>query len=205
MEAPMVDIERTTTALLEGLFDHKNEAAWSQFDARYRPIVVAFARKLGLGESDANDVAQETVFQFLKEYREGKYDRDRGRLRSWIIGIARFRIAGIYRKKGVKREYRGESAMVTMPNEDECSKLWENERRTVILRMALHELRATTKSHDRTMKAFEMVAINQVRVATVANDLEMTQQEVYLAKSRTAKRLRTIIEKLDETYDENAT
>ena len=205
LDVPMVDIERTTTALLEGLFDHKNEAAWSQFDARYRPIVIAFARKLGLSESDANDVAQETIFQFLKEYREGKYDRERGRLRSWLVGIARFRIAGIYRKKGVKREYRGESAMVTLPDEMECSTLWDTERRTVILQLALTELRATTKSHDRTIRAFEMVALNQVPVATVASELEMTDQEVYLAKSRTAKRLREIIERLDQTYDEDAT
>lgn len=201
----MAEIERTTTALLEGLFDRENEAAWSQFDARYRPIVVAFARKLGLGESDAADVAQETIFQFLQEYRDGKYDRERGRLRSWLVGIARFRVAGIYRKKGVKREYRGESAMVSLPNDDECSTLWENERRTVILQLAMEELRATTKSHDRTIKAFEMVALNQVPVATVAEELEMSDQEVYLAKSRTAKRLRTIIERLEQTYDEDAT
>jgi len=201
----MAEIERTTTALLEGLFDRENEAAWSQFDARYRPIVVAFARKLGLGESDAADVAQETIFQFLQEYRDGKYDRERGRLRSWLVGIARFRVAGIYRKKGVKREYRGESAMVSLPNDDECSTLWDNERRTVILQLAMEELRATTKSHDRTIKAFEMVALNQVPVATVAEELEMSDQEVYLAKSRTAKRLRTIIERLEQTYDEDAT
>ena len=70
-----MDIDRTTTALLEGLFDSDNELAWSHFDARYRPIVIAFARKLGLSESDAGDVAQETILQFLKEYKEGKYDR----------------------------------------------------------------------------------------------------------------------------------
>lgn len=201
----MVDIERTTTALLEGLFDHDNEAAWSQFDTRYRPIVIAFSRKLGLSESDASDVAQETIFQFLQEYRDGKYDRDRGRLRSWLIGIARFRVAGVYRKKGVKREYRGESAMVTLPNDDECSTLWDQERRTVILQLAMQELRATTRAHDRTIKAFEMVAMNQIPVATVASDLDMTEQEVYLAKSRTTKRLRSIIERIEQTYDDEAT
>ncbi|MFP8879425.1 MAG: sigma-70 family RNA polymerase sigma factor [Myxococcota bacterium] len=200
----MVDIERTTTALLEGLFDHENEAAWSIFDARYRPIIIAFARKLGLNESDANDVAQETIVQFLKEYRDGKYDRSRGRLRSWLVGIARFRIAGVYRKKSVKREYRGESAMITLPDEEELSTIWDNERRTIILQHALQDLRATTKSHDRTIKAFEMLVLNQMPVATVAEQLEMSDQEVYLAKSRTAKRLRTIIERLDKVFDEEA-
>ena len=167
--------------------------------------MVAFARKLGLSESDASDVAQETIFQFLKEYKEGKYDRERGRLRSWLVGIARFRVAGIYRKKGVSREYRGESAMITLPNDDELSTIWEDQRRTVILQKALEDLRATTKSHDKTIRAFEMLVLNQMPVSAVTDELGMTDQDVYLAKSRTAKRLREIINRLEKVYDEDTT
>ena len=201
-----MDIDRTTTALLEGLFDSDNELAWSHFDARYRPIVIAFARKLGLSESDAGDVAQETILQFLKEYKEGKYDRERGRLRSWLIGIARFRIAGVYRKKASKREYRGESAMVTLPeNEADLDQVWDTERRTVILQAAFKELQNTTKTDDRNMRAFEMLVFNQIPVTAVCDELGMTAQQAYMAKSRTAKRLKDIIDRIEELYDEDAT
>jgi hypothetical protein len=71
---------RTTTALLEGLHDPADAVAWEQFDRRYRPIVVGFASRLGLADADAADVAQEVMLQFVKEYRAGKYDRQRGRL-----------------------------------------------------------------------------------------------------------------------------
>lgn len=37
------DLERTTTALLAGLFDPANADAWQAFDRRYRPIVMGFA------------------------------------------------------------------------------------------------------------------------------------------------------------------
>ena len=47
----------TTTVLLEGLLDSGNEAVWREFDARYRPIIVGFARTLGLDPDDAADVA----------------------------------------------------------------------------------------------------------------------------------------------------
>ena len=39
-----MDLERTTTALLNGLFDPRNAAAWETFDRRYRPILVGFVR-----------------------------------------------------------------------------------------------------------------------------------------------------------------
>ncbi|MBM43675.1 MAG: hypothetical protein CMJ36_01490 [Phycisphaerae bacterium] len=199
-----MDIERTTTSLLEGLFDSDNEIAWSHFDARYRPIVLGFARKMGLNEVDASEVAQETIVQFLKEYKEGKYDRERGRLRSWLIGIARFRVAGVYRGKSNKREYRGESAMITLPtDEDACVSIWDTERRTNILQQALRELRANSKASDQTIQAFEMLVLNKMPVATVAETLDMSRDEVYMAKSRTAARLKDIIDRFEKLYDED--
>ena len=60
-------LTRTTTALLEGLLEQTNDETWREFDARYRPIIVAFARRVGLGETDAADVAQETLLRFVRE------------------------------------------------------------------------------------------------------------------------------------------
>ena len=79
----------TTTQLLEGLADPANQAVWQVFDARYRPVLLAFARRLDLSAEDAADVAQEALTRFMTALREGRFDRDRGRLRSWMVGIAR--------------------------------------------------------------------------------------------------------------------
>ena len=79
----------TTTVLLDGLYDPANSVVWRQFDQRYRPIIIGFARRLGLTDDDAADIAQETLVRFVKEYRAGKYDRTRGRLRTWIIAMVR--------------------------------------------------------------------------------------------------------------------
>ena len=99
-----MELTRTTTALLEGLRDSENAILWEAFDRRYRPILVGFARNLGLDEVDAADVAQETLSRFVQEYREGRYDRSRGRLGAWLVGIARYRILDLRRKRAVSRE-----------------------------------------------------------------------------------------------------
>ena len=197
------EASRTTTALLNSLHDDDNEAAWRQFDDRYRPILIGFARRLGLPEADAVDVAQETTVQFIKEYREGKYDRERGRLRSWLLGIARYRVAGVYRKRATSRVSRGESAIVDLPRDQEVEEAWDTERRMTILRAALDQLRNTTKIAEKTIRAFEMVALQQQPTAQAAAELDMSENDVYLAKSRVASKLREIVAALEKVYDED--
>ena len=200
----MAEASRTTTALLNNLHEADNEAAWREFDERYRPILIGFSRRLGLPEADAVDVAQETMVQFIKEYREGKYDRDRGRLRSWLLGIARFRVAGIYRKRATSRVSRGESAIVDMPREAEVEEAWNTERRMTILRTAMEQLKNSTKIADKTVRAFEMVALQQQSVAAVAAELDISENDVYLAKSRVAAKLKEIVASIESLYDEDA-
>ncbi|MEM7228399.1 MAG: sigma-70 family RNA polymerase sigma factor [Planctomycetota bacterium] len=199
----MLDLTRTSTLFLQGLQDPDNEAQWAQLDERYRPILIAFARRLGLSEADAADVGQETMMQVLKECREGKYDRSRGRFRAWLITIARYRVAAVYRNRARKREARGESAMIDLENDAQLHEIWENERRERILRQALEEMRTRTRTSDKTIRAFELHVVRQMPVAAVAEELDISSHDVYQAKSRVASQLRDIIADLEKAYDED--
>jgi RNA polymerase sigma-70 factor (ECF subfamily) len=200
----MLDVTHTTTALLEGLHDDGGNAAWEVLDRRYRPIVIGLARRLGLPEQDALDVAQDTMIRVLDEYRDGRYDRERGRMRSWLLSIARTKIANVYRKRAVRREARGESAMVAIPNDQELEDIWATERRSVVLREALADLQATSKTSDQSIRAFEMLVFHRQGVSDVAKKLDMSENDVYLAKSRVAKKLKETVQKLESLYDEDA-
>jgi RNA polymerase sigma factor (sigma-70 family) len=198
----MIDVTRTTTALLAGLGDAANDGAWAEFDARYRPILTGFARRLGLDDAGAADAAQETLLQFLREYRAGRYDRSRGRLRNWLIALARTRIAAVRRAASRDRVVRGDSAIVDMHDGSALTQAWEMERRQVILHLALDELRRTSRAHDRTLRAFELLVARAMPAAEVARSLEMSVQDVYVAKNRLAVRLREIIARIEDAYTE---
>ena len=71
--SPSIHVTRTTTQLLDALHDNANEPVWLQIDARYRPIVTAMARRLGLTDTDADEVAQQTLTEFVKAYGEDRY------------------------------------------------------------------------------------------------------------------------------------
>lgn len=198
-----MDIDRTTTAMLEGLNDSSNERVWSAFDERYRPILIGFARSLGLPDADAADVAQDAIARFVVEYRAGKYDRDRGRLRSWLIGIVRYRVLEMRRKKAVRREAHGVTHAADLPNEHEMTRLWEQEHEKEIYRRAVEQLKETSRTDEQTLLAFTMLVERQMPPRLVAEELGMNIEDVYRAKSRVAQRLRTIVAELQSLYSED--
>lgn len=201
----MANLRRTTTttALLDALLNSEDEAIWTEFDGRYRPIITGFAMRLGLPPTDAADIAQETLLQFLRDYRCGKYDRSRGRLGAWVIGIARHRVYDLKRAQVRRRERRGESAIVDLPDEGRMTRIWDEECRQAILKEALAKLRETTRTDPKTIDAFVRHVIDRQPPETVARELGMSVQAVYLAKHRCLARLRTIVEELEGAYEVN--
>lgn len=197
-----MDLDRTTTALLAALHDSANAAAWEAFDQRYRPILVGFARSCGLSEHDAAELAQATIVRFIEQYREGKYDRERGRLGAWLVTIAKYRLLDLRRKASSMHITYGESAIVNLDDDRAVGDAYETQRRLAILREALKELRERTKTDPRTIRAFELLYYHGMTVQAVAADLGMQPQEVYLAKSRVAARIREIVARIEREYEE---
>ena len=199
--APMRVDHPTTTALLCGLLDPGAEQSWLEFDARFRPIVRGFAMKLGLSEADADDVTQETLARFVKYYRQGKYDRTRGRLSSWLIAIAQNCIADVRQRRAVRKEHRGESAIEGLSETNALESVWAEESRRAILEHAMRELRETTRLDPRTIAAFELLAFNQKAPAEIAAEMGLSVDSVYAAKNRCLTQLREILARLNEVYE----
>lgn len=190
----------TTTELLGALHESGNSAAWSQFDNSYRPILVGFLRRMGLHDADAADVAQETLTAFVQEYRQGKYDRAQGRLRSWLIGIARCRLADLRRDAGRRRQYRGESALEILPDDTEAEAAWEAEQRRFIFEQAIRDLRETTRFNEQTIVAFERLVLLHEPVEAVSAEMGLSPQEIYNAKNRVVERLRELVKRYEVCF-----
>lgn len=196
---------RTTTQLLDALRDPSNQIVWGHVDGRYRPVVASLARRLGLDQADADEVAQQTLAEFYRAYRDGRYDRARGRLSSWILGIAH------HSTRRLQRQRKGGGAT---PNDaiDEAPdaaadatlrQVWEEERDRAILSQALGILRDDSSIEDKTLLAFELVGLRGVPAAQAAQECAMPVEQVYVAKSRVTKRLRELVKQLTDAFEED--
>lgn len=191
---------RTTTGLLDALHDLGNEPVWTWFDARYRPVIAALARRLGLDSIDAEEVAQQTLSEFVRAYREGRYDRNKGRLSSWILGIAHHSTLRILRSK---KQHPGQEVSLEMADESALRSIWDEERDREILMSAIGMLRDEITVDARTLQAFELTALRGVPAAETAALCGMSVEQVYVAKSRMTKQLRSLVEAMTVAFEED--
>ncbi len=187
----------TTTLVLDRLQDSEDEA-WETFVCRFRQPVVRFARDMGLAEEEAEDAAQETLTSFLKAYRDGKYDRGKGRLHSWLFGIAQRTV--LHRRRSLAQEHRrspiGLRTVVwdTIP-EDQVQVSWDKSWHQAIFDQCLEQVRLELEVQ--TVQAFELVALREVPAQEAAAQLGMTRNAVFLAKHRVLKRIRELQQELE--------
>jgi RNA polymerase sigma-70 factor (ECF subfamily) len=192
----------TTTLLLDQLKEDGNQSAWRQFDERFRGVVLGAARKIGLDESDAADVAQETMVQSLRDYKAGRYDRSRGRLSSWIIAIAHHRITDVLRKKERGAQQIGDTTLQELPAMEEVSHAWTEALRDDVFRRAWEAVAAESKITPANLRAFELAVIRGVPPEAVASECGMSVDQVYVAKNRVSTKLREIVERLTLAYED---
>lgn len=191
----------TTTALLNALHDPADQRAWFELNARFRPMIEACARSLGLNDDEAEEAGQRAFAEVTQSYRAGKYQRGRGRLRSWIIGITRHVAMDVLRERG--RAHRGESAIVNLPDDATLTTVWERQRRQSVLRDAMATLRERTQLDDRTIRAFELYVMHGVPAQEAGRQCGMSIDEVYVAKNRVTNKLQEIVEQIERAYDED--
>jgi RNA polymerase sigma factor (sigma-70 family) len=191
----------TTTQLLDSLQDESNQDVWIGFDARYRPIVEGVARRLGLPQEDAADVAQETLTVFVRDYRRGLYQRGRGRLRTWIMTIARNRAIDLLRARARASPALGDSALINIPSEALTHSAWQEEEERTIFDAAYKELLETTRADPATLRVFELTALQGLSNEGAAAECGMSVEQVRLAKHRIMNRLRETVEQLTDAYN----
>lgn len=197
---------RTTTQLLEDLRESGNADAWTRFDARYRPVLVGFARTLGFSPDDSAEVAQRTMVEFTRAYQSGRYERGQGRLSSWLIGIARNTAMSMRREGRRNRAVGGEAmqdaAEAVIGDEAHLTRIWAKERDSAVLAEAIRQLRGSPRMEAHTMRAFELFALRGMPAAEVAKECGIDVDSVYVIKNRLTKRLREIVRELTLAYEE---
>lgn len=197
----MIHATQTTTQLLNDLRHRSNDAAWSEFDGRYRPILIALAERYGVRPSDSADVAQDVLAEFARAYAQGGYDRERGRLRMWLIGIARRRIADHLRQRARRPELSLSAEIVDLPEDAELEQVWDIEHRRSVFVAAFGMLRASMKMSPQTVRVFEMHVVEGQSVEATVAALGVTAHDVYQAKSRCLGRMRELCAEVERRFE----
>jgi len=193
----------TSTYLLEGLKDPANQTVWQQYVDRYRPLILRYAQRLGLDEADGEDAAQQALLAFCEAYRQGKYERGKGRLRDWLFGIARNQIRNYQRRQPQRQGQMAAAPGRTdffdqQPDEKQHEDIWEQEWRDAVLRQCL--LKVRSEVGEKMFAAFELFASQGWSAQKVAEHLGLTANAVFIAKHRILRRIRELFPTMEEVW-----
>jgi len=189
----------TTTTILADLRSDESGTAWKRLVDRFRRPIIAFAIHIGLSPSEADDVAQETLLAFLENYRAGKYEREKGRLSSWLFGIAYRQTAGANRTmaRNAGRMASDQSSILrSTPDESTALADWDAEWAQSILASCLAQVEREVD--HATFRAFELTVRDGLSAEEAAAALASNVKLVYNAKHRVLKRIRDIREGLEQ-------
>ncbi len=153
----------TTTQVLEDLKESNDILAWTSFRDHFYPVIFNFAKTLGLSAADAEDAAQETMLAFLKAFRNGKYDREKGQFSHWLFGVAR-RVILNFRKRLPRKHFIADNTTGTsfwdmVADENTVRHTWDTEWRYMVLERCLRQARM--ELDRKIFNAFELYALSQ--------------------------------------------
>jgi RNA polymerase sigma factor (sigma-70 family) len=168
------------------------EVAWQEFHQRYAPIIAGLARKLGAG-AEIDDVVQEVLAGFFAVSPAFEYDRSKGRFRGYLKKCT---VAAIQkaRRKAAKHANIDDIDAEAPAVDSAWNDIWEAE----LLRQALNEVQREFAAE--TYRAFELYVILEMPVPRVAEELGVTAEVVYQAKSRVQKAIRAKLRELSHEY-----
>lgn len=196
--------------------DWSQHTAWREFDHNYAPLIRNVARKAGLTDAEADEVAQETLIAVAKRIGEFQHAVRRGSFRSWLYQQARWRIADQFRVRARLKAPLASSQPTTTErkedsdphpelfkssghpsaeSDDAFPRLWEKEWEEHLLRTAVERVKRI--AGPRQFQLFDLHVLLGLSVRAAAQAAGSTVAAVFMAKSRVGRMLRREVSRLE--------
>ena len=176
----------------------ERELAWSEFRARYAPIIASFAAKCGASRQDIDDIIQDVLTNFLGASGEFVYDPTKGRFRGYLKTCT---VRAAIRRAGKNVRFRGVPLDEISQAELAVEPIWDDVWEQQLVTEALRHVRGACQNST-AFRAFEQYVLLDRSAEIVANELETTVNNVHQAKTRITKQLRDTVQRLRELEED---
>ncbi len=183
----------TRASLLSKIRDLDDENSWEEFDSVYRPLLVGYARQRGLNETEADDIAQQCMIAIAASIND--FQR-RVSFRGWLRGIIDNKVKDQLRKHRREELARTRDFEREQDTEDDPVLMWERQWNRTHLLYCLNQIRGEIAPV--TYQAFYLYVIEEKPISDICKQLGMRANQVYVAKSRVLKRLKSRWDNLED-------
>lgn len=182
-------MDTTPVTLLERLRMRGDEDAWRELVALITPLLLAWARRVGLSGDDAADLAQDVLTVLVTKLPSFDYDSARS-FRAWLKTIAMNKWRERVRRAGV-RPLESDRRVDDLAAPD-AEAAWEKEYRFQLVLRAFEAIKSDFQ--PRTWEACWELVVCGREPSDVCRQLNLTPHALYAAKYRVLRRLRKELE-----------
>jgi RNA polymerase sigma-70 factor (ECF subfamily) len=177
----------------------RDPRAWERLSTLFSPLVYYWVLKAGAQAEDAQDLVQEVFRVVLMRIDDFRRDRPGSTFRGWLFAITKNKLAAHRRRHLLAPRARGGSDAVRWFEQIEADDELEFDADSGIESLCHRVLTLINHEFNETdWTVFTRVVVEQRRPDEVAQDLQISVNSVYLAKSRILRRLRQEIGSLRE-------
>ncbi|XZE18048.1 RNA polymerase sigma factor [Pirellulaceae bacterium SH449] len=185
----------TRESLILRLPKMSDSGAWKEFLEIYEPLVFRFARRRGLQEADALEVAQNVFIAVAKAVERWQPNPEQGKFRSWLFRIARNQLVN-HVSKHRRDKATGRTAewnlLYDLSDRSTVDADALQDYRREMFRLAAIQVRESVQKE--TWDAFWRTAVLDEDIELVAHELGLSRGAVYIARSRVTAKIRSLIE-----------
>lgn len=195
----------TSESLILRLNDVQDVAAWNEFLAIYRPVVLRMACRRGLQQADADDLAQRVFMSVARKVGSWQPYTAETRFRNWLGRIARNTILNELMRGKPDRavgDGQDDALLDQVPDRNELSSvlLLETHRQSMALAMSAVKPEFSTT----TWAMFYQTAIEQRSVKETAEQFGRSVGAVYIARCRVMQRIKEHIQNLSDFWSDES-
>jgi RNA polymerase sigma factor (sigma-70 family) len=189
---------QTRASLLVRVRNPADQAAWHEFVEIYWPVIHRLARRKGLQEADADDLAQQVLMSVARTIEERPHDHGRAKFRTWLGRVVQNAALNALSRTKPDRAAGGDGHAVhvgTATNREPDSQLLQLELRREVFRWAARQIEREFQPD--TWQAFWKTAVEGRTCEEAAAELSKGVGSIYAARSRVMKRLQEKVKEYD--------
>ena len=186
-------MSETSISLLDRLQQEPDDVAWQRMLDLYTPLIRNWLRRYSLMDQDAEDLVQEVLAVVVRKLPEFKKKPQTGAFRRWLRNITVNCLRDFWRAQRFQPKATGHDGFAQVleqleDSESSLSKLWDKEHDDYVTQHLLAMIRPRFEA--KTWQAFHRVVLEGVPADKVAEELGVTLNAVFIAKSRVVHQLR---------------
>jgi RNA polymerase sigma-70 factor (ECF subfamily) len=187
-------MSETSASLLDRLQTAPDSVSWQRLVDLYTPLIRSWLRRHAqLHDQDADDLVQEVLSVVVRKLPQFRHNQRKGAFRTWLRTIAVNCLRDSWRAQRIRPRASGDSEFQQLLNQLEdpasgLSRLWDEEHDRHVGKRLLELIEPVFE--PKTWAAFRGVTLEGKSPDAVAEELGMTVNAVFIAKSRVLSRLR---------------